>query len=806
MPLSPAQQRLWLVERMSGLSGSQKSAAYNMAAALRLSGELNSAHLQKTLDTILARHEVLRTVYLEDDDGDPIAVVCEPTGLYMPVTDFTHMPVNERQSVVDRILAEFSAQPFELSSCPLVRSQLLRFDPTQHVLLLCIHHIAFDGWSVAVFVREFAAIYEGLNTGVAPLIPALDIQYTDYAVWQHQWLAATSEKNKEFWCRYLDGAPAATTVTADYAKSSKISTAGDALRMKIPGNAVTAINLLARRHETSAFTFLLATFTALLHRWTGASDMVIGTDVAGRSHPALENLIGFFVNVVPLRSRLTAGMTFSQWLRQTKETSLAAFEHQDVPLDQIVDYAKVQRNRGGNPLVQVLFVMQNTPRAHFDIPGLHIEVLPAPVATSKFDIAVFVEENEDGFHVDWIYATSLYQRETMEKMLNMWNELLQQVVATPEAPLEGINTSTITPSPDPLSSLPVAAKAGKLDKLKNIAGRPVASTAVNRSPIRTSFFASDRQFPLVVEAASADQDAVAWARAQRGFIEESLGQYAAVLFRNFGLKTPQDFEAFAEAIEPELHGSYGDLPKKEGGRNIYQSTPYPERQMILYHNESSHLERWPRKQWFFCEVPSRIGGATPIVDCREMLRRLPQDIVRRFEEKGLLYVRTFTPRLDVSWQDFYKTEDTAELEIRLAAAGMTWRWLDKETLQVRSHSPAVITHPLTGDRVFFNQIQLHHPHCLESGMRTDLLDLVGAERMPRQVYYGDGSPIDDETVAVIGHCYEQCTVRFSWQQGDVALLDNMLVAHARDPYQGERKIVVAMGAMFERTALNSTPW
>jgi len=213
------------------------------------------------------------------------------------------------------------------------------------------------------------------------------------------------------------------------------------------------------------------------------------------------------------------------------------------------------------------------------------------------------------------------------------------------------------------------------------------------------------------------------------------------------------------------------------------------------------MDRWPRKQWFYCELPSRVGGATPIVDCREMLRRLPAEIVDAFERKALTYVRTFTPHLDVSWRDFFKTDQRTEVEARLASGGIEWRWLDEDTLQTRTHCPAVMKHPLTGERVFFNQVQLHHPACLEADVREDLLALVGAERMPRHVCYGDGTPIDDETMAIVGRAYEECAVRFDWRKGDVVMLDNMLAAHARDPYEGPRKIVVAMGAMFERSTL-----
>lgn len=223
--------------------------------------------------------------------------------------------------------------------------------------------------------------------------------------------------------------------------------------------------------------------------------------------------------------------------------------------------------------------------------------------------------------------------------------------------------------------------------------------------------------------------------------------------------------------------------------------------MILYHNESSHLPRWPRKQWFFCEQPSPVGGATPIVDCREMLRRLPAELAERFARLGLTYVRTFTENLDVDWRDFFKTESRDEVEARCRAAGVDFAWIGQDELQTRTRCPAVITHPLTGERSFFNQVQLHHTRCLDADVREDLLAMVGSERMPRQVFYGDGSPIEDEVMDLIGELYEACAVRFDWRRGDVVMLDNMLAAHARDPYEGPRRIVVAMGDMVDRSSL-----
>jgi alpha-ketoglutarate-dependent taurine dioxygenase len=350
------------------------------------------------------------------------------------------------------------------------------------------------------------------------------------------------------------------------------------------------------------------------------------------------------------------------------------------------------------------------------------------------------------------------------------------------------------------SNLPdVAVEEGP--SASSLASSLALSVAELGTSVRVSRLSPDLEFPVVVEPSAAGIDAADWAASQRKAVESALHRHAAILFRGFGLPTPQDFEAFAEALSPGLHGSYGDLPKKEGGKNIYRSTPYPERQMILFHNESSHLESWPRKQWFYCELPSIKGGATPLVDIRRMIDRLPADLVEKFERTSLIYVRTFTEELDLSWREFFKTEDRGEVEARCTAAGTQFRWLEGDSFQMRTTCPAVIRHPVTGERAFFNQVQLHHPYCLGQDIHEDLLELVGADRLPRNVYYGDGTLIEDEVMALIGEAYEQCAVRFEWRQGDVVMLDNMLTAHARDPYEGPRKIAVAMGEMMTRSQL-----
>jgi alpha-ketoglutarate-dependent taurine dioxygenase len=292
-----------------------------------------------------------------------------------------------------------------------------------------------------------------------------------------------------------------------------------------------------------------------------------------------------------------------------------------------------------------------------------------------------------------------------------------------------------------------------------------------------------------------------WARASRGRIDELLRESGAILFRGFPLRSPAAFERFAEAASGGLFADYGDLPRESLGDKIYGSTPYPKEEAILFHNESSHLPRWPLRIFFHCVTPAASGGETPLLDCRSVYREMDPGVRDKFERLGLTYVRHFISGLDVSWQDFFKTADRQAVERQCRELGIACSWAAGGDLRTVQRRPAVVVHPVTGDKLFFNQVQLHHPACLPARVRADLLALCGSpDRLPRNVAYGDGSPIEEEVVQDLSRLYQRLAAVFPWQAGDVVLLDNMAVAHARRPYTGERKILVAMGALTDGRA------
>jgi alpha-ketoglutarate-dependent taurine dioxygenase len=330
-------------------------------------------------------------------------------------------------------------------------------------------------------------------------------------------------------------------------------------------------------------------------------------------------------------------------------------------------------------------------------------------------------------------------------------------------------------------------------KFGNVRRRAVDLSTLN--PIRESLLEEGQLLPLVIEPAFAEVALVEWLRANHDFVEEKIALHGGILFRGFGLETPQDFERAAAAICAELFAEYGDLPREDVAGKVYTSTPYPHDKSILYHNESSHLGTWPGKISFFCIVAPTQGGATPIVDCRKVYQGLCPEVRQKFAELGLLYVRNFCEGLDVTWQRFFGTEDRAAVERSCNAQGVLCEWTDSGGLRVKQLCRAVLRHPRTGEMTFFNQVQLHHIHCLDPELRQSLLTMFDPEDLPRHVYYGDGSPIEEWVMDHIGETYEKCAVRFQWKHGDMITLDNMLTAHGRDPYSGPRKIVVALGDM-----------
>ncbi|HVS00289.1 MAG TPA: condensation domain-containing protein, partial [Thermoanaerobaculia bacterium] len=414
LPLSFAQQRLWLLDQLEG-----PGAAYNIPFAVRLAGALDTVALGRALTGVVRRHEALRTRF-EAAAGEPRQVIDPPMPVPLPVVDLA----GASEAEMLRLALAEAVRPFDLTRSPLLRARLLRRDAGDHLLVLVLHHIAADGWSAEVLVRELAVFYQGES------LEDLPVQYADFALWQRQWLSGeTLEREVAWWRERLAGAPEEVPLPADRPRDVS-SSRGGRCRTTLPLAA--ELSALCRERQTTLFMVLLAALAALLSRWSHEEDLVIGAPVANRNRVETEGLIGFFVNMLALRVDLAGHPTFAGLLARTREANLAAHAHQDLPFEKLVEALQPVRHLGRTPLFQVSLMLQNAPFAAVEVPGLSWSPLPLETGTAKFDLTFFLAEESGGLAATLEYRADLFERTTALRMLEHFQVLLAAAAMDPE--------------------------------------------------------------------------------------------------------------------------------------------------------------------------------------------------------------------------------------------------------------------------------------------------------------------------------------------------------------------------------------
>ncbi len=790
-PLSDAQYRLWFADSAEG-----RNVLFNFATALSFDVLVEADLLVRAFQTVARRHRVLTATVIEVDglprqrfDADFIARV--------PAVDLGDLPAPLREEEQQRLTAQESGRVFELARGPLFHVLQLRRGEAGCTLLMSMHHIVSDGWSSAIFIRELTACFLAEAQGVAPVLPALEIQYSDYAYWQRERLAGDAlAASLAYWKQQLAQLPT-LRLPLDRPRPARRSPHGDAVRRALPAPLATRLRALAQAHSVTPFVVLLAAFKLLLARYHGGEDIAVGSSVSSRPLPELEQLIGLFVNQLVLRTRLDGEASFAELLQRVSRTSVDALAHQEIPFDRVVAEVAAPREPGLSPLFQVLFVLNNQPRQAIAGPGgLGVRAEPIASRAARFDLSLIVDEQDYGFALEWSYRSDIFDRSTIALMADRYEAVLQRALDDPQAAVAAIDMLTDTEKQAKATEM-LKRQESRADRFKGARRKSIDLGSLKL--VEEGRLGDGEGYPPVFTPAAAGVDLAEWAEGQRDYIEQRLHEHGALLFRGFGTDSVDKFERFARAVCPDLVGDYGDLPKESKGEKVYKSTPYPEDKAILFHNESSHTHRWPMKQFFSCQLVAEQGGETPIVDCRRLYRQLSPAVAARLTEHGLLYLRNFIEGLDVAWQDFFKTDDKAEVEAHLTRLGTEFAWTGENSLRLRQRARAIARHPRTGELVFFNQIQLHHIGCMEPHERESLLALFAENELPRNVYYGDGSPIEPEVIAEIDRLYRDNTISFPWLSGDILMVDNMLTAHGRFPFKGPRKVIVAMGEMVQAT-------
>jgi alpha-ketoglutarate-dependent taurine dioxygenase len=313
--------------------------------------------------------------------------------------------------------------------------------------------------------------------------------------------------------------------------------------------------------------------------------------------------------------------------------------------------------------------------------------------------------------------------------------------------------------------------------------------------VKTGYLGQAESLPLVIEPSSDEVDLVDWARNNLDLIEAELARLGGILFRGFDVETAQRFERFASAITPQLFNENGEHPRASVSGNVYTPVFYPPEKQLLWHNENSFNHQWPMKIFFCCVRPADRGGETPLVDSRKVFDALDEGLKRRFIEKGVMYQRNYGDGLGLEWQTVFQTDDRAEVEQMCRRLLLDFEWKPGGRLRTRAVRPAAVKHPRTGQMTWFNQAQHWHISCLDGATRESLLSMFDEQDLPRNCYYGDGSRIEDRVMEEILSVYAELEVVFAWRKNDIVLIDNLLTAHGRNAYRGERKLLVALGEM-----------
>ncbi|MEW6738172.1 MAG: condensation domain-containing protein, partial [Acidobacteriota bacterium] len=426
IPLSFAQQRLWFLDQLE-----PNSAFYNIPAAIRLNGQLNVSALQQSINEVIKRHEILRTTFV-NEYGYAVQKIALELKLSLVEIDLSHLNKNEQELKVLSLINEEVGLPFQLSQLPLLRVKLIRLAAAECVLVLVMHHIISDGWSIAIFVSEVAEYYQAHSEARAVSIAPLEIQYADYTFWQWQWIQGEGlAKQLSYWREQLaDMQP--LQLPTDYNRPPIQSYRGERQRIRLSNSLKEALNELSRRSGTTLFMTLLAAFNTLLYRYSGQRDIVVGTDIANRNRAEIERLIGFFVNQLVLRTAVDGQITFNELLMRVRETALAAYTHQDLPFDKLVEELNPARDLSRSPLFQAKFILQNTPQSMPSLGTISLTPIEFSSNVAKFDITLSMVESVYGLIGMVEYSTALFDSITISRMMAHLQNLLSVVVANPQ--------------------------------------------------------------------------------------------------------------------------------------------------------------------------------------------------------------------------------------------------------------------------------------------------------------------------------------------------------------------------------------
>lgn len=762
-PTAPLQDGMLLHTALNPQSG-----IYRVQIGGRIDGPLDEERLRRAWEGLCAAHPILRTRFVVEDVATPTQLVVAGATPGLEIAEWS-------DSWVDSVRQQRSTYGMDASGLTHLRAT--RGSDSFHVAW-DFHHALLDGWSMMDLLEELVSRYQDPDIALPARPP-----YRRYV----QWARAHTELPKAF--RSMLAGASSTKLPTD--ASSEAPPRKTMLRVD-----PAPLRELARRERVTMNTVLQSIWALLLMHWSGTEDVVFGAVVPGRppSLPGAERIIGLLMNTLPIRSR-PSDEPLGDWLRAEQQTLVGLRDHEHVPLAELQKLANLAT---GEKLVTSVISVQGYLRGAASLEGWAEGIglndlwfedwndLPLSLAaevgdelrltvktSSAFSDAAAARLNDDLGSALRLVSSAKRARDVLEGLTE----------AARTRRKKGAMTSSGPKRRGPKRSGP---RSGPRGSRRAVSADP-------REWVKLTRLEGLDRIPCVVTP-TREVDLPTWAEQQSEWIEELLHEHRALLFRGFGVNDAGAFERFVAATSKGDPLEYRDrtTPRTSKRTGVYTSTIHPADQTIHLHNEGTYWTRWAQKLYFSCSVAAETGGATPLADVRRVYERIDPTIRKAFEDREMMLVRNYNDGFGLPWEEVFQTEDRSEVEAYCRANDIELEWKDGGRLRTRSRRPAVRRHPRTGELVWFNHVAFFHWTSLEEGMRDALLAELGEDGLPYNTFYGDGGSIEPGTVRHLRDAYAAELIAFPWERGDVTLLDNMAVAHGRQPYSGDREVLVAM--------------
>jgi len=743
--LTPVQEQMWIIEQLQ-----PNRLDYLTAMIVALDTDASIKVVSDCTLALIKRHVSLHSIVRSNQKIEPLPHQTPP----LQILDTCDDP----KKSVEIALRQSAQKAINISTELPVRVITCSNAKRQRVVGMIVHHVAIDGWSIDIFVNELTQLIAS-RIGAAPPLSPLNIDTRDYAAWlRNPKVAAHHQAQCLERVEVLKNAP----WKLNWPKTTTME--NGLYCMDLPKGLLGDIAKSAKALKTTSFVIQLSAFAEVLCQHLAIPEIIIGTAALTRRHPELEKLVACLTNLVPLKIRRAESLEKS--CTQNHEEVYQALESAEVPFAKIVDTLKVERDPGRNPLVQVAFGIEapTLPAVHGSIRGQGEEVY---LGHTRLDLTVWVRSSGDDASVIWNWRGGCLDEETIKNLHKKWIKLLEKGVLDPQSNW-------------------IMKRQFKRGGQGKTSRRPISQKLFDS-------YAGKDGVTWVYRATSTGSSLTNFVKSQRASLLERYRETGALLLRDFQLG---DSSELAEVVNTLFSSQvkYGERssPRSDVSKGVYTSTDHPHDQPIVLHNEQSYTLNWPLRILFRCDLPAKEGGATPIADMRKVLAELKPETVQKFSERGVLYQRNYHQGIGVSWQVAFQTEDPEVVAKYCRDNKIEYEWISDNHLQTRQLRPALRLHPESKELLFFNHALFFHVTSLHPDITAGLKRALPPSHYPTQTYWGNGQEFEPEVLEELRTVIHKNTVRFDWRMGDVLILDNMQVAHGRDPFVGPRKIIVAM--------------